>query len=89
MATGSCQGIMKSIATTGIWPSCQPSAVVIGGKNGAEALFMRIRPFSFRRMRRRLRGQSFRGRGVRAPFHKQGYQLDGFLAKVASYAMEI
>ena len=46
MATGPCQGIMKSIATTEIWPSCQPSAVVIGGKNGAEALFMRIRPFS-------------------------------------------
>jgi hypothetical protein len=37
---------MKSIAKTGIWPSCQPSAVVIGGKNGAEALFMWIRPFS-------------------------------------------
>jgi hypothetical protein len=49
MATGSCQGIMKSIATTGIRPSCQPSAVVIGGKNGAEALLMRIRPFSVRR----------------------------------------
>ena len=42
-----------------------------------------------RRMRGRLRGQSFRGRGVRAPFHKPGDQLDGFLAKVASYAMEI
>jgi hypothetical protein len=46
MAAGSCQGIMKSIATTGIWPSCQPAAVVIGGKNGAEALLMRIRPNS-------------------------------------------
>jgi hypothetical protein len=44
---------------------------------------------SVRRMRRRLRGQSLRGRGVRAPFHKQGDQLDGFSAKVASYAMEI
>jgi hypothetical protein len=42
-----------------------------------------------RRMRRRLRGQSFRGRGFRAPFQKPGDQLDGFLAKVASYAMEI
>ena len=46
MATGSCQGIIISIATTAIWPSSQPSAVVIGGKNGAEALFMRIRSFS-------------------------------------------
>jgi hypothetical protein len=50
---------------------------------------MRVRLKPVRRMRRRLRGQSFRGRGVRAPFHKPGDQLDGFLAKVASYSMEI
>jgi hypothetical protein len=49
MATGSCQGIMKYIATTGIWPWLQLAAVVIGGKNGAEAPHTRIRPFSVRR----------------------------------------
>ena len=48
MATGSCQGIMKSIATTGIWLWLQLAAVVIGGKNGAEILHTRIRPFSVR-----------------------------------------
>ena len=45
MATGSFQVIMKSIATTGIWPWLQLAAVVIGGKNGAEILHTRIRPF--------------------------------------------
>jgi len=45
MATGSCQGIMKSIATTEILPWLQLAAVVIGGKNGAGALHTRIRPF--------------------------------------------
>ena len=48
MATGSCQGIMKSIATTEILPWLQLAAVVIGGKNGAGALHTRIRPFSVR-----------------------------------------
>ncbi len=43
---------------------------------------------SVRRMRGRLRGQSFPGRGVRTPFHKPVEQLDGFLAKVESYAKE-
>ena len=46
MATGSCQGIMKSIATTEILPWIQLAGVVIGGKNGAGALHTRIRPFS-------------------------------------------
>jgi len=46
MATGFCQGIMKSIAKTGIWPWLQLAEVVIGGKNGAESLHTRIRPFS-------------------------------------------
>jgi hypothetical protein len=46
MARGSCQSIMKSIATTGIWPWHQLAAVVIGGKNGAETLHTSIRPFS-------------------------------------------
>jgi len=50
MATGSCQGIMKSIATTEILPWLQLAAVVIGGKNGAGALHTRIRPFSVRRI---------------------------------------
>lgn len=50
MATGSCQGIMKSIATTEIWLWLQLAAVVIGGKNGAETLHTRIRPFSVRRI---------------------------------------
>ena len=45
MATGSFQVIMKSIATTGIWPWLQLAAVVIGGKNRAEILHTRIRPF--------------------------------------------
>jgi hypothetical protein len=49
MATGSFQVIMKSIATTGIWPWLQLAAVVIGGKNGAEILHTRIRPFGVRR----------------------------------------
>jgi len=40
---------MKSIATTGIWPWLQLAAVVIGGKNGAEILHTRIRPFGVRR----------------------------------------
>jgi hypothetical protein len=48
MATGSCQGIMKSIATTEILPWIQLAGVVIGGKNGAGALHTRIRPFSVR-----------------------------------------
>jgi len=48
MATGSCQGIMKSIATTEILPWLQLAAVVIGGKKGAGALHTRIRPFSVR-----------------------------------------
>jgi hypothetical protein len=42
---------------------------------------MGVRRKPVRRMRGRLRGQSIRGRGVRAPFHKPGDQLDGFLAK--------
>jgi hypothetical protein len=46
MATGSCQGIMKSIATTEILQWLQLAAVMIGGKNGAGALHTRIRPFS-------------------------------------------
>jgi hypothetical protein len=46
MATGFCQGIVKSIATTEILPWLQLAAVVIGGKNGAWALHTRIRPFS-------------------------------------------
>ena len=46
MATGSCQGTMRSIATTGFWPWLQLATVVIGGKNGAETLHTRIRPFS-------------------------------------------
>jgi hypothetical protein len=46
MATGSCQGIMKSSATTEILPWLQLAAVVIGGKNSAGALHTRIRPFS-------------------------------------------
>lgn len=46
MATRSCQGNVKSIATKGIWAWLQLAAVVIGGKNGTEALFIRIRPFS-------------------------------------------
>lgn len=46
MATGSCQGIMRSIATTEILPWLQLAAVMIGGKNGAGALHTRIRPFS-------------------------------------------
>jgi len=46
MATGSCQGIMKSIATTENLPWLQLAAVVIGGKKGAGALHTRIRPFS-------------------------------------------
>jgi hypothetical protein len=37
---------MKSIATTGIWPWLKLAAVVIDGKNGAETLHTRIRPFS-------------------------------------------
>ena len=48
MATGSCQGIVKSIATTELLPWLQLAAVVIGGKNGAGALHTRIRPFSVR-----------------------------------------
>ena len=48
MATGSCQGIMKSIATTEILTWLQLAAVMIGGKNGAGALHTRIRPFSVR-----------------------------------------
>jgi len=58
MATGSCQGIMKSIATTEILPWLQHAAVVIGGKNGAGALHTRIRPVSVRRMGGRLRAHS-------------------------------
>ena len=50
MATGTFQVIMKSIATTGIWPWLQLAAVVIGGKNGAEILHTRIRPFGVRRI---------------------------------------
>jgi hypothetical protein len=50
MATGSCQGIMRSIATTEILPWLQLAAVMIGGKNGAGALHTRIRPFSVRRI---------------------------------------
>jgi len=46
MATGSGQGIMRSIATTEILPWLQLSAVMIGGNNGAGALHTRIRPFS-------------------------------------------
>ena len=46
MATRSCKGNVKSIATKGIWAWLERAAAVIGGKNGAEALFMRIRPFS-------------------------------------------
>ena len=46
MATGSCQGIMRSIATTEILPWLQLAAVMIVGKNGAGALHTRIRPFS-------------------------------------------
>ncbi len=42
---------MKSIDTTGIWPWLQLAADVIGGKNGAEALLMRIRPFSVMQMK--------------------------------------
>ena len=49
MAAGPWQSIMKRIATTGIWPLHQLPADVIVGKNGAEALLMRIRPFSVRR----------------------------------------
>jgi hypothetical protein len=48
MASGSCQGIMYSIATTEILPWLQHAAVVIGGKNGAGALHTRIRPVSVR-----------------------------------------
>jgi len=48
MATVSWRGTMKRIDTTGIWPWLQLAADVIGGKNGAEALLMRIRPFSVR-----------------------------------------
>ena len=54
MATGSCQGIMKSIATTEISPWLQLAAVVIGGKNGAGALHTRIRPVSVRQKRESL-----------------------------------
>jgi len=46
MATGTCQGIVESIATTEILPWLQLAAVVIGGKKGAGALHTRIRPFS-------------------------------------------
>jgi hypothetical protein len=46
MATGSCQGMMKTIATTEILPWLQHAAVVIDGKNGAGALHTRIRPVS-------------------------------------------
>jgi len=46
MATGSCQGIVKSIPTTELLPWLQLAAVVICGKNGAGALHTRIRPFS-------------------------------------------
>jgi hypothetical protein len=45
MATGSCQGIMKLIATTETLPWLQLAAVVIGGKNSAGALHTSIRPF--------------------------------------------
>jgi hypothetical protein len=50
MATGSCQGIVNSIATTEILPWLQHAAVVIGGKNGAGALHTRIRPVSVMRI---------------------------------------
>ncbi len=46
MATGFCQGIVKSIAITEILPWLQLAVVVIDGKNGAGALHTRIRPFS-------------------------------------------
>lgn len=46
MATGTCQGIVESIATTEILSWLQLAAVVIGGKKGAGALHTRIRPFS-------------------------------------------
>ena len=52
MAPGSCQGIVNSIATTEILPWLQHAAVVIGGKNGAGALYTRIRPFSVSRSTR-------------------------------------
>jgi hypothetical protein len=55
MATRPWQGTMKSIATTGICPWLQLAADVIRGKNGAEALLMRIRPFSVIRTSSRLR----------------------------------
>lgn len=48
MATWSSQGIMRSIAITGIWPWLWLAAVVICGKNGAGGLHTRIRPFSVR-----------------------------------------
>jgi hypothetical protein len=58
MATGSCQGIMRSIATTEILPWLQLAAVMIGGKNGAGALHTRIRPFSVRRIGKNERNLS-------------------------------
>jgi len=75
MATGSCQAIMKAIATTGIWPSCQPSAVVIGGKNGAEALLMRIRPFSVRWCRPEAKATAFSDR-ILLFLYREEYDLE-------------
>lgn len=84
METRSCQGIMKSIATTVIWPWLQLAAVVIGGNNGAEALHARIRPFSVSQsrgmFRSRMRGYNVStpgGRGRGSSETGQNWQLEG------------
>ncbi len=74
---------------SGISPSNNQMQKTGAGDLCHSNVYLPLLIWSVRRMRRRLRGQSFRGRGVQAPFHKPGDQLVGFLAKVASYGMEI